>query len=60
MISHTIFWLPTGLKISYEYDAFGEYLVVEDLNPETKILHAVTPWQLMKIGFKCLYRSVLR
>lgn len=40
--------------LRYQRDAFGEYLTVDDLNPENHIKFAMTPWELLKFGFKCI------
>lgn len=50
----TLFWHSAGLKISYHRDAFREWLAVEDLNPEQKIEFAMTPMELLRLGFKCI------
>jgi hypothetical protein len=50
----TLFWHPAGLKISYHRDAFREWLVVDDLNPEQHIEFSMTPLELLRLGFKCI------
>jgi len=54
----TLFWHPTGLRIRYERDAFGETLLVDDLNPETHIKFRLTPMELLGLGFKCIWAAV--
>lgn len=54
----TLFWHPAGLRIRYERDAFGETLLVDDLNPETHIKFRLTPMELLGLGFKCIWAAV--
>lgn len=54
----TLFWCHSGPKISYHRDAFREWLTVEDLNPENSIEFSLTPFELFKLGFKCLWAAV--
>lgn len=54
----TLFWHTAGLKISYQRDAFGEWLAVSDLNPETKIEFRITPIELLRLGFKCIWAAI--
>lgn len=49
-----LYWHPAGLKISYHRDAFREWFVVEDLNPEQKIEFSMTPMELLKLGLRCI------
>lgn len=54
----TLFWHPAGLKISYHRDAFREWLEVDDLNPEQRIEFSMTPIELLRLGFKCIWAAV--
>lgn len=47
-------WRPTGLKIS----ADNGILLVEDINPEKVIRNRVTRWELFRIGFWLLRKSL--
>jgi len=53
-----LFWHPAGLKVSYHRDAFREWLEVEDLNPEQRIEFAMTPVELLGLGFKCIWAAI--
>lgn len=59
-IQHTIFLHHAGLKISYAEDFAGTYLVVEDLNPEKKIMFYMSPAEMLAFGFRCIWRSFWR
>jgi len=48
------------LKISYAEDFAGTYLVVEDLNPEKKIMFYMSPAEMLAFGFRCIWRSFWR
>ena len=54
----TLYWHPTGPRIRYERDAFGETLTIDDLNPENKISFRLTPLELLRLGFKCIWAAV--
>jgi hypothetical protein len=54
----TLFWCPSGPKISYHRDSFREWFVVEDLNPENSIEFSMTPIELLKLGFKCISAAI--
>lgn len=54
----TLFWHPAGLKIRYERDAFGEWLKVDDLNPEAHITFKLTPSELLRLGLKCIWAAI--
>jgi hypothetical protein len=54
----TLYWHPAGLMIRYERDAFSETLLIDDLNPENHITFRMTPWELLKFGFKCVWAAV--
>ena len=54
----TLFWHPTGLLIRYDRDAFDEILTIEDLNPEVKLRYRMTPMELLKFGFKCIWAAI--
>ena len=54
----TLFWHQTGALVRYERDAFGERLIVEDLNPEKQIEIWMTPIELLRFGFKCIWAAV--
>ncbi len=56
----TLYWSGPGPMVSYEWDINGEYLVVEDLNPENKIEFRFTPMQLLRLGMKCISAACLR
>lgn len=49
-----IFWTYTGLRITYD----GDYLTVEDLNPETKIRTRMSRHEIMVIGYKLIWASL--
>jgi len=59
-MKQTLMWMPEGPKISYEWDFAGEYLHVEDLNPENSIRFRFTPTELLAFGLKCVWRSMIR
>ncbi len=54
----TLLFMPEGPMIEYNRDAFGEYLVVKDLNPEAVIHFKLTPIQLLKFGFNCIWAAI--
>lgn len=54
----TLFWCPSGPKISYHRDAFREWFTVEDLNPENSIEFSMTPLELLRLGFKCIWAAI--
>ncbi|WP_371422892.1 hypothetical protein [Tardiphaga sp.] len=54
----TLFFNAAGPMIKYERDAFGETLRVEDLNPQKEIAFRITPMELLKFGFKCIWAAV--
>lgn len=53
----TLFWHNAGLCIRYKRDAFIEWIEIEDLNPETHIHYQMTPMELLKLGFKCIWAA---
>jgi hypothetical protein len=53
----TLYWHGAGLRICYERDFNGEMLYVEDLNPEKAISFRMTPIELLKFGFKCIWAA---
>lgn len=59
-MKQTLIWMPEGPKISYEWDIAGEYLHIEDLNPEKHIRFRFTPIELLRFGLKCVWRSMIR
>lgn len=54
----TLYWHQTGPLIRYNQDAFGETLIIEDLNPENTIKFRMTPIQLLRFGLKCIWAAV--
>lgn len=50
----TLWWTHTGLKITYEYP----YLVVSDLNPETRIKNHFYREQLFWLGLKMIWTAL--
>lgn len=59
MLGRTLYWHPTGPMLRYQRDAFGEYLVIDELNPENRIKFAMTPWEMLKFGLKCIAAACL-
>jgi hypothetical protein len=57
-MSKNLLFFNSGPMISYRRDSWGEYLVIEDLNPQTKITWKLTPIQLFKFGLKCLWAAI--
>lgn len=55
----TLYWHNAGLKIAYRRDAFNEWLEIEDLNPETHIHFQMSPIELLKLGFKCIWAACI-
>ena len=51
----TLFWHPTGPKLSYEYECF----TIEDLNPEMRVRWRIKRWTLFKIGVNCMLAAIL-
>lgn len=49
-------WCNTGLKITADQG----FLIVEDLNPEAKIRNRVSRWELFRIGFWLIRKSLSR
>ena len=54
----TLYWHPTGPRIRYQRDAFGETFMVDDLNPENHIVFRLTPMELLSLGFKCIWAAI--
>jgi hypothetical protein len=46
----TIFWHPTGPKLSWD----GKTFLIEDLNPEARIEWMMSSQELADIGRRCL------
>ena len=46
----TIFWHPTGLKVSYG----NGMLKVSDLNPESHIQFRMSAAEMLKLGWRCI------
>lgn len=55
----TLLFMNSGPLITYKRDAFGEYFEVQDLNPHTKIRFKLTPFELLKFGFKCIWAAII-
>ena len=54
-----LFWCGPGPRIRYDrHDLRGEMLHVDDLNPENHISFRMTPVELLKFGFKCIWAAV--
>lgn len=49
-----LFWHKTGPAIHFD----GEYLHVEDLNPEVETEWRMSRWELMVMGFKAIYAAL--
>jgi hypothetical protein len=49
-----LYWHWVGPLMQYD----GEYLYIEDLNPQTKTAWAVSRWRLFKLGIRAIAASV--
>jgi hypothetical protein len=58
-LSTTLLFDPSGPLVKYKRDAFGEWLSIDDLNPEKHIHFRLTPWQLLRFGFKCIWAAIV-
>ncbi len=54
----TLLFINAGPMITYQRDIAGEWLLVQDLNPEMKIRFKLTPFELLKFGFKCIWAAI--
>jgi hypothetical protein len=57
-MNKNLLFFNSGPMITYKRDAFGEYLIVDDLNPSNTIRFRLTPIQLFKLGLKCLWAAI--
>jgi hypothetical protein len=60
MISHTLYWHPGGLKITYESEMAGDFIHIADLNPEQHIRFRLEPRELLVLGLRCFWRAFVR
>ena len=58
-LKRTLHFDHCGPMVQYKRDAFGEWLSVDDLNPETHIHFKMTPWELLRFGLKCIRAAVI-
>ena len=57
-MERTLFFDHCGPLIKYTRDGLGEWLTVDDLNPQTHVEFKLTPWELLRFGFKCIWAAV--
>jgi len=58
MSERILFWCGPGPRIRYKRDAIGDMLHVDDLNPENHIGFRMTPVELLRFGFKCIWAAI--
>jgi len=58
MTERVLFWCGPGPRIRYQRDGFAEILHVDDLNPENHISFCMTPIELLRFGFKCIWAAI--
>lgn len=47
----TLFWHPSGPRIRYA----NGVLRTDDLNPETAVAWQMSRWEMVKLGFNCVF-----
>ena len=52
----TILWAGWGPLVRYD----GKFLRIEDINPEIKITWAMTRWELVRFGLRCIRVALWR
>jgi hypothetical protein len=51
----TLFWDPTGPLVYYTGGTFG----VEDLNPSGRMRWRMSRWEMLCMGLRCVWASVV-
>lgn len=49
-----LFWQKTGPAIHFD----GEFLHVEDLNPQVETEWRMSRWEVMMMGFRAIYAAI--
>lgn len=54
-------WHPTGLRVAVDRaggKSSDRVLNIEDLNPQTKLVHVMSRWDCFRLGLLIAWRSV--